>query len=33
MKFSALVNGMKIATNNEGHFNRVVGLQIENWLK
>lgn len=30
---TALVNGMKIATNNEAHFNRVVGLQIENWLK
>jgi tRNA(fMet)-specific endonuclease VapC len=30
---SALVNGCGVATNNENHFKRVLGLHIENWLK
>jgi len=30
---SALVHGLGVVTNNEEHFRRVVGLQVENWLK
>jgi tRNA(fMet)-specific endonuclease VapC len=30
---TALVHKMSIATNNERHFTRIQGLQIENWLK
>ena len=30
---SVLVRGMSIATNNERHFSRISGLQVENWLK
>ena len=30
---SALVNGLAVVTNNEDHFKRIPGLQIENWLK
>ncbi len=30
---SALVRGMSVSTNNERHFSRISGLQIENWLK
>lgn len=29
---SALVNGYGIVTNNEGHFGRITGLQVENWF-
>ncbi len=28
---SAMANGCGIATNNETHFRRVTGLQVENW--
>lgn len=30
---SALTNGLVLVTNNEGHFQRVVGLHVDNWLK
>jgi tRNA(fMet)-specific endonuclease VapC len=30
---TALEHGMSVATNNERHFTRIQGLQIENWLK
>ena len=30
---SALVHGVGIVTNNEDHFERIRGLQVENWLK
>ena len=30
---SALANGCAIVTNNEAHFRRIAGLQVENWLK
>lgn len=30
---SAVVNGWGVVTNNEDHFGRIDGLQIENWLK
>ncbi len=30
---TALANGLSIVTNNEKHFRRIPGLQIENWLK
>ncbi|MEO5952584.1 MAG: PIN domain-containing protein, partial [Chloroflexia bacterium] len=30
---TALVHNLVLVTNNERHFNRVPGLQIENWLK
>jgi tRNA(fMet)-specific endonuclease VapC len=30
---SAKVNNLAIVTNNESHFGRIPGLQIENWLK
>ena len=30
---SAVVNGWGMVTNNEDHFGRIDGLQIENWLK
>lgn len=30
---TALVNGLGVATNNEGHFRRITGLYIENWHK
>lgn len=29
---SAIANGCGIVTNNEAHFRRIVGLQVENWL-
>ncbi len=29
---TALEHGLVLVTNNERHFNRVVGLQVENWL-
>ena len=29
---SALVHGLGVATNNERHFQRINGLQVENWL-
>ena len=30
---SALVHGLGVITNNENHFKRIRGLQVENWLK
>ena len=30
---SAVVNNCGVVTNNEDHFGRIDGLQIENWLK
>ena len=30
---TAMVNDLAVATNNEGHFGRVRGLQVENWQK
>ncbi|MEK6336419.1 MAG: type II toxin-antitoxin system VapC family toxin [Acidobacteriota bacterium] len=30
---SALANGCGIVTNNEAHFRRIVGLQVDNWLR
>ena len=30
---SALVHDLALATNNEGHFRRIAGLRVENWLK
>ena len=30
---SAIVNHCGVVTNNEEHFGRIEGLQIENWLK
>jgi tRNA(fMet)-specific endonuclease VapC len=30
---TALVNAFGVATNNEDHFRRVTGLQVENWHK
>ena len=30
---SALANGCGLTTNNEAHFRRIAGLQVENWLK
>ena len=30
---TALVHGLVVVTNNERHFNRIPGLQIDNWLK
>jgi len=30
---TALVNGAGLVTNNEGHFNRIEDLYIENWLR
>jgi tRNA(fMet)-specific endonuclease VapC len=30
---SALIHGLVVVTNNEAHFERIPGLQIENWLK
>ena len=30
---SAIVHGLGVATNNEEHFRRIAGLQVENWLK
>jgi tRNA(fMet)-specific endonuclease VapC len=30
---SALVNGCGIVTNNEAHFRRIAGIQVENWLR
>jgi tRNA(fMet)-specific endonuclease VapC len=30
---SALVNGFGVATNNEAHFKRIIGLHVENWHK
>jgi len=29
---SALANGCGMVTNNEAHFRRIAGLQVENWL-
>ena len=29
---SAMANGCGIVTNNEAHFRRIAGLQVENWL-
>ena len=29
---TALEHGMALATNNERHFSRITGLQVENWL-
>ena len=29
----ALVNDMTLITNNTAHFNRIEGLQIEDWLQ
>jgi tRNA(fMet)-specific endonuclease VapC len=29
---SAMVNGFKLITNNTKHFERITGLNIENWL-
>src|SRR5688500_3749349 len=29
---TALVHGLVLVTDNEKHFSRVVGLQLENWL-
>ncbi len=30
---TALANGLGVVTNNEGHFRRVSGLAVANWLK
>lgn len=30
---SALVHGLAVVTNNEGHFKRIPGHQVENWLR
>ena len=30
---SALEYGLTVVTNNEDHFRRIVGLDVENWLK
>ena len=30
---SALVHGLVVVTNNEDHFRRLPGLEVENWLK
>jgi tRNA(fMet)-specific endonuclease VapC len=30
---SALVHGLAIITNNEGHFKRIMDLRLENWLQ
>ena len=30
---SALVGGLGVVTNNEGHFRRINGLRVENWMK
>lgn len=30
---SAVVNGMIMVTNNESHFERITGIEIENWTK
>jgi len=30
---TALAHGLVLATNNEKHFSRISGLQIENWIK
>lgn len=30
---SALVRGLGVVTNNEGHFQRIRKLQVQNWLK
>ena len=30
---SALVHGLAVVTNNERHFHRIKGLQVENWTK
>lgn len=30
---TALARGMILVTNNERHFNRIDGLQIENWVQ
>jgi tRNA(fMet)-specific endonuclease VapC len=30
---SALVHGLAVVTNNEEHFKRITGLQVNNWLK
>jgi len=30
---SAIVHGLGVVTNNEEHFRRIAGLQVENWLK
>ena len=30
---SALVHGLVVTTNNEDHFKRIPGLQIDNWLR
>lgn len=30
---SALIHGLAVVTNNEGHFQRIPGLQVANWLK
>ena len=29
----ALSNNMKLATNNEKHFEKITGLEIDNWKK
>lgn len=29
---SAMIRGFGVATNNEGHFRRVSGLSVDNWL-
>src|SRR5436309_2664241 len=29
---SALVNGYGVVTNNQRHFSRITGLQLDNWL-
>ena len=30
---TAMVNGLQVVTNNEGHFRRINGLNLENWLR
>jgi tRNA(fMet)-specific endonuclease VapC len=29
----AIANGLQLITNNTGHFKRIKGLDIENWIK
>ena len=30
---SALVHGLTVVTNNENHFRRIAGLDVENWFR
>ena len=30
---SALTHGFGVVTNNEAHFRRIEGLQVDNWMR